>query len=114
MLLVGMLVAGCGGDKNVQLVREGTMNRMPGVPIGKAFDQFFDKTNWESFTSTDNETIVEFNGKSKLFDEYVNVTIQFSVHGKTFNLRHVGIEGVPMDDAAALAVLDTILSEYKP
>ena len=117
LLLVGVLVAGCGGDsydKNVQLVRNGTMDRMPGVPIGKAFDQFFDKTSWESFTSTDNETIVEFHGKSKLFDEYVSVTIQFSVHGKTFNLKYVGVGDVPMDDVTALAILDTILSEYKP
>lgn len=116
LLLVGVLVGGCGDDhdKNIQTVRNGTMKRMPNVPIGKAFDQFFDKSKWEAFTSTDNENIVEFNGWSKLFDEYVNVTIQFNVTGKNFKLRHVGIEGIAMDNDTALAILDTILSEYKP
>lgn len=116
LLLVGVLVGGCGDDhdKNIQTVRNGTMNRMPNVPIGKAFDQFFDKSNWEAFTSTANEDIVEFTGQSKLFDEYVKVTIQFNVTGKKFNLRHVDVEGITMDNDTALVILDTILSEYKP
>ena len=116
LLLIGIFVGGCGGkyDDDILTVREGTMNRMPNVPIGKAFDQFFDKGNWQSFTSTENERIVEFNGESKIFDESVKITIQFSLNGDKFSLRHLGVDGEAMPDEAALTILDTILSSYKP
>lgn len=64
-LMAVALFVGCAGggyDKNVLMVREGTMNMNPSVPVGKAFDQFFANGKWQSFTSTENELIVEFNG----------------------------------------------------
>ena len=58
-LMVLTLFGGCSSsgssyDKNVLMVREGTMNMNPSVPIGKAFDQFFANGKWKSFTSTEN------------------------------------------------------------
>lgn len=107
-------VVGCGGyDADVLKVREGHMNNRPDVPIGKAFDQFFDKGSWESFTSTENEKIVEFNGDSKIFDETVKAKIQFRLTGETFNLNYVGLDGESMPDAAAVIFVDGILDSYK-
>lgn len=66
LLVVGIFVSGCGGEKydsNVKIVRNGSVGNYPNVPVGKAFDQFFSKGNWRSFTSTDNLTIVEFVGE---------------------------------------------------
>ncbi len=58
-LLTITLFAGCGSkyDENVMTVREGHFDGYPDVPIGAAFDQFFADGQWESFTSTSNETI---------------------------------------------------------
>ena len=36
--LMSVLVAGCGDDKYVQSVKNGTMYMAPNAPVGKAFD----------------------------------------------------------------------------
>lgn len=43
--LISILVAGCGDDKYVQSVKNGTMYMAPNAPVGKAFDQFFKMVN---------------------------------------------------------------------
>ena len=114
LLLVGMLVGGCGND-DVSSVRDGTMNMAPGVPIGKAFDQAFDKGSWKSFTSTENERIVEFNGENKLLDETVKTQIQFKLSDDdTFSLEYVGVDGEGLPNEAAVVLMKTILFSYEP
>ena len=117
LLLIGIFVGGCGGkyDDDILSVRNGTMNMAPNVPIGKAFDQAFEKGNWKSFTSTEHERIVEFNGENKIFDETVKTKIQFKLaDDDTFSLRHVGIDGEALPDDVAVAFLETVLTAYKP
>ena len=46
--LMSILIAGCGDDKYVQSVKNGTMYMAPNVPVGKAFDQFFKNGKWKS------------------------------------------------------------------
>ena len=116
-ILIIFLFTGCSGtkiDRNVQLVREGSLLMNPNVPIGKAFDQFFINDSWKSFTSTENEQIVEFNGDCNLLDVPVTVKIQFLITGNSFNVKYVGIDDVPMDGLDGLSVLDKVLSEYRP
>ena len=114
LLLVGMLVGGCGSD-DVSTVRDGTMNMAPDVPIGKAFNQFFDKGSWKSFTSTEHERIVEFNGENKIFDETVNTKIQFKLKDDdTFSLEYVGVDGEGLPNESAVLFLGTILESYEP
>ena len=114
LMLVGILTAGCGEDKNVAAVRNGTMHMCPGVPVGKAFDQFFEKTSWKSFTSTSNETIVEFVGESEWMGLKAKFTIQFDVKGQNFNLRYLDFNGLPMDTETSIEMVRTILEEYRP
>ena len=114
LLLVGILISGCGFD-DVSSVRDGTMNMAPDVPIGKAFNQFFDKGSWKSFTSTKNERIVEFNGESKIFDETVKTKIQFKLTGDdAFRLDYVGIDGEGMPHLMAVTFVNEILDSYEP
>ena len=61
--LMSVLVAGCGDDKYVQSVKNGTMYMAPNAPVGKAFDQFFKNGKWKSFVSDKNDRIVEFTGE---------------------------------------------------
>ena len=112
ILLTALLVGGCGDD--VSTVRDGTMNMAPDVPIGKAFNQFFDKGSWKSFTSTEHERIVEFNGENKIFDETVNTKIQFKLKDDdTFSLEYFGVDGESLPNESAMVILETILESYK-
>ena len=116
LLLVGILVGGCGqDDADISKVREGHMNDMPNVPIGKAFDQAFDKGSWQAFTSTENERIVEFNGENKIFNETVKTKIQFKLTGDdAFRLDYVGIDGEGLPHLMAVTFVNEILDSYKP
>ncbi|MBE8948987.1 MAG: hypothetical protein SR3Q1_00080 [Quinella sp. 3Q1] len=117
LLLVGIFIAGCGGekyDKNVQLVRNGTLKMNPNVPIGKAFDQFFANGKWKSFTSTENKSVVEFNGDCSWYNAPAKMTIQFIiVEENAFNLEYVGINDVAMNLFESTGIVEKVLSEYK-
>lgn len=116
LLTVGMLVSGCSDnyDKTVQVVRNGTFFMNPNVPVGKAFDQFFANSKWRSFTSTENETIVEFSGECTWFNAPAKMLVQFNVEGESFILRYVDINGVVLNFDDSASIMEKILSEYKP
>lgn len=118
LALMIFLTAGCSEtakyDKNVLLVREGTMYMSPNVPVGKAFDQFFGDGKWKSFTSTENETIVEFNGDCTFEDKPATFRIQFSISGNEFQMKYVAINNVPLTYLDGLEVLEKVFEEYQP
>lgn len=115
MLLISILFSGCGDnyDKNVQMVREGTLYVAPDIPIGKAFDQFFANGKWKSFESTDNQLVVEFNGDCTWYNAPAKMKVQFVINGNEFNVYHVGINDVPMDELDSFGIVAKILEEYK-
>lgn len=115
LLLLTLTAAGCGDsyDQRVMSVRDGTFYMNPSVTVGKAFDQFFVGGKWKSFTSTENEDIVEFSGECSWYNAPATMTVQFDLDGKEFSLRYVDINGVQMDYDDSLEILAKILSEYK-
>ena len=116
-ILVILLFTACSSqeDKNIQLVRNGTMDMYPNAPIGKAFNQFFSNGKWTAFTSTANEQIVEFNGNCYWLDESVPMKIQFTVKNNSrFSLNYVGIDNVDMPQEVKADILYGILEKYQP
>ncbi len=117
-MLITIIFAGCAekGDKNIQLVKNGSMDSNPNVPIGKAFDHFFSNGKWTSFTTKNNEEIVEFNGRCLFLDvEEVSVKIQFEIlNKKRFSLVHMSIDGENLDATSRNIILSGILEDYKP
>ena len=117
LVIVAIIFTGCAdkGDKNIQLVKNGTMDSNPNVPIGKAFSQFFSNGRWTSFTTKNNEEIVEFNGRCLFLEiEEVDVKIQFEIlNKKRFSLVHMSIDGENLDPDARNIILSGILEKYE-
>ena len=117
-VLIIFLFAGCSDtkkyDMNVQMVRDGSLYMNPNVPVGKAFDQFFVNGKWKSFTSTNNEKIVEFTGDCTFADAPATFNIQFVIDGLEFSTHYVAINNVPLNDFDGISALEKILSEYRP
>lgn len=117
-MLITIIFAGCSekGDKNIQLVKNGSMDSNPNVPIGKVFDHFFSNGKWTSFTTKNNEEIVEFNGRCLFLDvEEVSVKIQFEIlNEKRFSLVHMSIDGENLDATSRNIILSGILDDYQP
>lgn len=116
-MIIAIIFTGCAdkGERNIQLVKNGTMDSNPNVPIGKAFSQFFDNGTWKSFKSKKGNTIVEFKGNCYYLDENVSMTIQFKIlNDEQFNLQYIEINGVNIPEEMQPAVLQGILENYQP
>ena len=100
-------------DKQVQTVRNGTMQMEPNIKIGDAFDEFFADGKWKSFKSTDKSQVVEFNGDCTWNDKPAKCRIQFIMNkdGKHFELGAVSINGKDMNKLEAAAIVDKALTD---
>ena len=110
-LLLGYSEGGIATAKYVQVVQTGTMQRQPGIKIGKAFDNFFADGKWRSFVSTTKQRVVEFEGECTWFNQPGKCKIQFLFDGeKHFHLGAVSINGFEMSQQDALDILDKALT----
>ena len=117
-MLIAVIFTGCAdkGERNIQLVKNGTMDSNPNVPIGKAFAQFFSNGKWKAFTTKKGKEIVEFNGRCLFLEiEEVDVKIQFEILDKErFSLVHMSIDGENLDSDSRNIILSGILEQYEP
>lgn len=112
--LFSVLFAGCGDDKYVQTVKNGSLDMAKGVPIGKAFDQFFNNGKWESFVSDNNERIVEFNGECRWNNNPATCCIQFRIlNNSRFEVCYLDINGVSMNWLDGSSILNKVLYQYR-
>ena len=112
--LMSVLFAGCGDDKYVQTVKNGSLDIAKGVPIGKAFDQFFSNEKWESFVSENNERIVEFNGECRWNNNPATCCVQFRIlNDSRFEVSYLDINGVSMNWWDSSSILNKVFQQYK-
>ena len=112
--LMSVLFAGCDDDKYVQTVKNGSLDMAKGVPIGKAFDQFFSNEKWESFVSENNERIVEFNGECRWNNNPATCCVQFRIlNDSRFEVSYLDINGVSMNWWDSSGILNKVFQQYK-
>ena len=112
--LMSVLFAGCSDDKYVQTVKNGSLDMAKGVPIGKAFDQFFSNEKWESFVSENNERIVEFNGECRWNNNPATCCVQFRIlNDSRFEVSYLDINGVSMNWWDSSGILNKVFQQYK-
>lgn len=110
-----LFISGCGTDKYVSLVKQGSLNSHPNVPIGEAFDQFFSYPKWESLETKDKRRIVRVSGNCMYNDREAKLTVNFLITGEsTFELRSCSINFSPQPPLKRNAIVAQILDEYNP
>ncbi|NVJ91094.1 MAG: hypothetical protein HWE34_05530 [Methylocystaceae bacterium] len=81
LILVGLTVnsanAGWLSQSDVNLVKEGSMEMLPNVPLGKVMNIRFDHGTWDEFESDLGEKVVEFKGRvsQALHDRVVDLIV---------------------------------------
>lgn len=114
LLIMTALIAGCGNDKYVDIVRNGSFYGYPNIKIGKAFDQFFEDSKWKSFTTDDDERVVEFTGKCLVLNQKAKVLIQFTINkDETFEVNYSSINDEPMADIIHSALIEKVMENYR-
>ena len=102
--LMSVLFAGCGDDKYVQTVKNGSLDMAKGVPIEK----------WESFVSENNERIVEFNGECRWNNNPATCCVQFRIlNDSRFEVSYLDINGVSMNWWDSSSILNKVFQQYK-
>jgi hypothetical protein len=97
LLAVGLLWAlsdafGFGG--NISTVKNGTFYAYPDVKIGKAFNDFFNDPEWDSYTDNNGDEIVKFSGECYYDNRVAKTEIFFIVHeDDTFDVDYITIGG---------------------
>ena len=97
----------------VNVVKDGSFGVLPDMPIGNAFDTYFDDPYWEFFISTDDLDIVEFVGYVTVGDLLFEVVIQFYVEplDEYFELFYWEIDGLSQGYEPFYLLLDGIQSK---
>lgn len=111
-LVLAIVMLG-GESKDVSLVKEGSFNSYPDVPIGDAFESFFTDSSWESFESKEGDTIVEFTGVCTYMEQEVDATIQFVLYeDKTFEMTYFDMNGIPQNGFMNSALIEKVVESY--
>lgn len=112
ILVFSLILSGCY-DKNVLTVREGSLTRYPNVKIGDAFDSFFSDGQWKSFTSTENDEVVEFNGKAFWDNKPADYKFKFLVKGNSFELYTTSVNGNISNPFLSAIIMTKIMNTYE-
>lgn len=115
LILVTALIAGCGHDKYVKVVREGSFSSYPNVKIGDAFDQFFADEEWKSFESDKGQRIVDFKGRLQYRGEDADFHMQFILYkDDSFEVEYAAINDKPLNLLLYGALIEKVMESYDP
>ena len=119
LVAVSLSLGGCSEsyDSHVKTLREGSLYTRPNVKIGPAFDQFFPDGEWKYYDSsktTNKSEIVQFKGTLMWEGKKAKMTMEFILHkDQSFEVGHVDINGVSMNQLVTQAILEKVLDSYK-
>lgn len=91
------------------LIRDGYVKACDTATLGQMGDAFFSSPKWTSFTSVDNETIVEVDGGISYQGSPADAVLQFTVTdlGTSFKASYFGVN----DEGQGLLVMSGLLTK---
>ena len=113
ILVVLFLIIPSESSKYIDQVKNGTLNSHQSVTVGKAFEDFFSDTDWEYFTSENNQNIVEFTGTYNINNKKYKTLIQFAVNNNSteFEMKYLEVNGKPQNLLSWNSLLSNIYED---
>ena len=113
ILVVLFLIIPSESSKYIDQVKNGTLNSHQSVTVGKAFEDFFSDTDWEYFTSENNQNIVEFTGTYNINNKKYKTLIQFAVNKNSteFEMKYLEVNGKPQNLLSWNSLLSNIYED---
>lgn len=111
ILVLTMLLSGCGDSKEIKLVKSGKLNNCPGKTVEQTVNNFFGSPKWESGIGKDGptkgQTLVNMRGKMAVQGKAVDATLQFIVDEKngTFQAHALEYNSVPQSGLMLMGLL---------
>ena len=101
---------GLSGD--IQIVKTGEFTEHPGHSVGEVVDNFLENAEWSSITDEEGDRLVIVGGEMAYDGEPANVLLTFQLHGESFTLHSVDLDGERQDDAFSDQLLAVMYREY--
>lgn len=86
-----IIIAVCFSGSDISTVKNGSPYDYPDKTWGEALDEVCKKSEWDSFTSEDGDSIVEYNGVIK--SSGLDICIQFEVDDDEFEIKYMEVDG---------------------
>lgn len=104
------LLAGCGSDTAVDLVKNGNMDNCPQKTLGQMANDYMDSPSWESIVADDGLTYVNLRGGITYDGIPVTTLVQFLVNEKTerFEINAMEINNLPQNLFMAIGLLNNM------
>lgn len=90
---------------NINLVKNGTLQKYPSKTVGEAFANFFSDPLWHA-----NGNYVVFGGRCTWNGEMTKAAIGFKINGNTFELDTIEIGDISFNSLAWTSIMNTIYS----
>jgi len=87
---INNVIFGGGGNRYIDMVRDGHFGGFPNVTVGRAFGNFYDNVNWSHFENAQGENIVRFSGRL----DSSTYEWDFHVGRETFDVVAIRVNGV--------------------
>ncbi len=104
------LLAGCGSDTAVDLVKNGNMDNCPQKTLGQMADDYMDAPSWSSLVADDGLTYVNLQGRITYDGIPVTALVQFLVNEDTdrFEINAMEINDLPQNLFMAIGLLNNM------
>jgi len=104
------LLAGCGSDPAVDLVKNGNLDNCPQKTLGQMADSFMSSPSWESLVADDGLTYVNLEGGITYDGIPVTALIQFLVNEDTdrFELNALEFNNIPQNAFMGIGLLNNM------
>lgn len=97
MILIALSFLSCGDSKEVEAVKNGTLNGYPYKTLGKAVEEFVGSPKWEEITAEDGNKYVNISGKIEYYKKETNILLQYKVSNSSFEFNALEFNGIPQN-----------------
>jgi len=102
-----------GDSDEVKMVKDGTLQSCPQKTVEQMVSGFMAKPSWESGAASDGSEFVNISGDISYSGKDVRAMLQFIIDKQqsTFQFRAIEVNGVPMNELIAMALLQKMCAE---
>lgn len=97
MILLALSFLSCGDSKEIEAVKNGTLNGYPHKTLGKAIDGFVGNPKWEEIKAEDGNKYINISGKIEYYKKETNILLQYKVKDNSFEFNALEFNDIPQN-----------------
>lgn len=115
IIIIISFLWGHKSDKYIDIVKNGNLQKYPGVTINQAVKGFFGSPEWENNGEKDGFVYVTVSGKMMYMEKEVNAALQFKIdkENNSFEVYALEFNGVPQNLLMKATLIEKMFGDSK-